>query len=252
MAAAAGKPPAPSIPPTGLGLERIHAALAPTLTLAREVPSNGAEAAVALVLRENGAAGAPSLDAARQRFRAGSSGGGALDTELLLIRRAERRDDPWSGQMALPGGRKDPADVNVLDTAIRETFEEVGLRLEHDARLIGRLPSVPAIARGRLVGMTVVPLVFHLTGDATLRTNHEVAETLWVPLSGLSCGAWDTFVDYPVRGGAPVARLPAWSVDGRIVWGLTHRMIMTFLELLERTSDVVAGATDEVSEEPSR
>ncbi|HET9512400.1 MAG TPA: NUDIX domain-containing protein, partial [Gemmatimonadales bacterium] len=48
---------------------------------------------------------------------------------LLLIRRADRDGDPWSGQLGLPGGRKSPADADLLSTAIRETFEEVGIDL---------------------------------------------------------------------------------------------------------------------------
>ena len=153
--------------------------------------------------------------------------------------------------MALPGGREDPGDASILDTAIRETYEEVGLQLDRCARLIGRLPPVPALVQGRAVGMTVAPLIFHLTGEATLCMNHEVAETLWVPLTGLANGAWDTFVDYPLQGSRNVrARLPAWSVEGRVVWGLTHRMIQTLFELLD---GVGPGAKLEtLSEEPAR
>lgn len=253
MAAAAGNPPAPSHTPAHPALARIRAALAPTLTPAQgaqEDPTTGKQAAVALVLRE----AAPVSEPSSQRFQAawdGRMARGGGDAELLLIRRAERTDDPWSGQMALPGGRKDPADPSVLHTAVRETYEEVGLQLDVGARLVGRLPPLPALARGRLVGMTVMPFVFQLDGDATLRTNHEVAEALWVPLSGLSSGAWDTFVDYPIRGSVTAsARLPAWSVEGRIVWGLTHRMIVTFLDLLEH--DLTAARREPSPEGSSR
>ena len=71
-------------------------------------------AAVALVLRQ-----APAL-------------------ELLLIKRSSSEDDPWSGQMALPGGRRDPADAGLQHTAIRETHEEVGLDLRaHRSPMLG-------------------------------------------------------------------------------------------------------------------
>ncbi|HEU5170288.1 MAG TPA: NUDIX domain-containing protein, partial [Gemmatimonadales bacterium] len=79
---------------------------------------------------------------------------------LLLIRRAERAGDPWSGQMGLPGGRHHPGDPDLLATAIRETEEEVGLALDA-SRCIGvlddvapRTPDLPPIA--------VRPFVFSL------------------------------------------------------------------------------------------
>lgn len=215
MAALASDPSLPPPLPDGLELSRIREALAPTLRLPEQEYVGQAQAAVALVLR-----------AADPLNRVGVP-------ELLLIRRAERADDPWSGHMALPGGRRDAGDASLLDTARREAFEEVGLRLDADAEHVGCLPTLPAMARGRVLGMTVTPLVFELTRPFELRVNDEVAETLWVRLDALWGGALDTFVDYPARGrqGAPL-RLPAWSIDGRLVWGLTHRMITSFFDLL--------------------
>ncbi|HEU4700285.1 MAG TPA: NUDIX domain-containing protein, partial [Gemmatimonadales bacterium] len=49
---------------------------------------------------------------------------------MLLIRRAERAGDPWSGHMALPGGRHSRGDADLAATAMRETAEEVGVRLD--------------------------------------------------------------------------------------------------------------------------
>src|SRR6478752_6570976 len=56
---------------------------------------------------------------------------------VLLIRRAERAGDPWSGHMALPGGRREPEDADLVETARRETFEEVGLQLARSDLLGG-------------------------------------------------------------------------------------------------------------------
>lgn len=215
MAALAGDSPALSPSPHDLDLEWIRRALAPTLVRPGDAPNSPSEAlqaAVALVLRP------------------ATATGGA---ELLLIRRAERADDPWSGHMALPGGRRDPGDRSLIHTACRETLEEVGLELDHEGDLLGTLTPVPATARGRTLPMTVTPHVFHWARTTELRVNHEVAEFLWVSLDALRSGVLDTQVEYRLRGpGAPLLKLPAWSVEGRVVWGLTHRMISNFFDLL--------------------
>src|SRR5215471_21768996 len=66
------------------------------------------------------------------------------EAEVLLIRRAQKTGDPWSGHMAFPGGRQDPSDLDLLHTAVRETQEEVGLELSPGRNLIGRLDDLPA------------------------------------------------------------------------------------------------------------
>lgn len=145
-----------------------------------------------------------------------------------MIRRAEHERDPWSGHMAFPGGRFDPLDRDLLHTAVRETREEVGLDLEANASLLAPLDLVPAIARGRRVGMTIAPFVFALERDVSLAPNHEVVETLWAPLGRLVSGAHATTVRYRMDG--EELELPAWDVDGRIVWGLTYRMLLALVE----------------------
>lgn len=150
--------------------------------------------------------------------------------EVLLIRRAARHGDPWSGHMAFPGGREDPVDRDLLATALRETHEEIGLDLDRAGRAIGRLDDVPAIARGRRVGMTIAPFVFALLEDRPLVTNEEVEEVLWVPLALLLSGDSDTHVSYELDG--QHLSLPAFDVRGRIVWGLTYRMLESLFDVL--------------------
>lgn len=156
---------------------------------------------------------------------------GANGVETLLIRRAQIEGDPWSGHMAFPGGRHDRTDPDLLATAIRETREEVGLDLEACAAYLGRLELLPAIAKGRLVGLTIAPFVFQLTDTVTLEPNHEVMEALWAPLADLASGAHETVVRYGVEGSQ--IELPAWDVEGRVVWGLTYRMLQALLEDLQ-------------------
>lgn len=151
---------------------------------------------------------------------------------VLLIRRAVREGDPWSGHMAFPGGRSAASDADALATALRETREEVGLDLESHAELLGPLPALPAMARGKRAGLSVAPFVFALTEMPPLVHNQEVDELVWAPLDGLFRGEGATTMPYDYEGQR--LALPAWNVDGHVVWGLTHRMLETLLDALRR------------------
>jgi 8-oxo-dGTP pyrophosphatase MutT (NUDIX family) len=156
---------------------------------------------------------------------------GADAGELLLIRRAERVGDPWSGHMAFPGGRRD-AGESVLETAIRETREEVGLDLRATARLVTRMPDVQAMTQRKGSHLVVVPFVFRLERDAELVPNEEVAEALWTPFGPMLRGEGAKVFPYEWQG--TTHQLPSIDVGGRIVWGLTHRMIEVMREAIEK------------------
>lgn len=147
------------------------------------------------------------------------------EAQVLLIRRAERVGDPWSGHMAFPGGKRDPSDADLLMTAIRETREEVGLDLERYARVVTRMPSVPALTRSKRGGMLVVPYIFalHEPEIPEFILSPEVVETYWVPIGPMARGEIAT--TFPYRHEGVLLQLPAFSVQERIVWGLTHRML---------------------------
>lgn len=155
---------------------------------------------------------------------------GVADTEVLLIRRAEHDGDPWSGHMAFPGGRHDPEDPTLLMTARRETLEEVGLDLGDGAHLLGALPRIPAVARGKRLGLAIAPFVFELQRDAQLTLNHEVSEVLWTPLGPLFAGERDIRHAYDWQGQR--VYLPAYDVGGRTVWGLTYQMLQVLFDQL--------------------
>jgi len=105
---------------------------------------------------------------------------------ILMIRRAEREGDPWSGHMAFPGGRMDRTDANGYEVAVRETEEEIGILLAEKGECIGRLSELFARPRRGMLGMAVSPFVFRLDREVAFTPNHEVAEVVWVPLEFLS------------------------------------------------------------------
>ncbi len=152
--------------------------------------------------------------------------------ELLFIRRADDPADPWSGHMAFPGGRVEPEDGEPLRAALRETFEEVGLDLGREGRLLARMSDVAAVGRGRPMGLVIAPFVFEIGGAASLAPNHEVAETLWVPLDFLSDRNNLSTVDW--RHGDAVVPLPCFRFRGRVIWGLTFAMVDELLASLGR------------------
>ena len=82
------------------------------------------------------------------------------DLQMLFIHRAHHPQDPWSGHMAFPGGRKDPEDVDLRTTIHRETKEEVGIDLNRHGEYLGRMAELQAMARGRPISMTVAPFVY--------------------------------------------------------------------------------------------
>ncbi|MBW2462435.1 MAG: CoA pyrophosphatase [Deltaproteobacteria bacterium] len=155
---------------------------------------------------------------------------GAAGPEVLLIRRAEHPEDPWSGHMAFPGGRKDPDDADLLATAVRETREELGLDLGADAKLFGRLDDTEAIARARRIGMVISQFVFEVHEVPPLTPNREVAEALWAPIGPMITRSTATTKHFVHEG--QNFELPSFDVEGRVVWGLTYYMLERLFSLL--------------------
>jgi 8-oxo-dGTP pyrophosphatase MutT (NUDIX family) len=157
-------------------------------------------------------------------------GEGAARVELLLIQRATRDDDPWSGHMALPGGRRDPDDADVIATAVRETREEVGIDLTVDGEPIGRLDELRAVARHRPLDLVISPVVFALKRRVTLTLNpREVDSAVWVPLSFFSTP--DARATYGRTLDGIASDYPAFRYERYTIWGLTHRILEGFLEV---------------------
>jgi len=161
------------------------------------------------------------------------------EAELLVIKRSESERDHWSGHLALPGGRMEPEDAGLLATAVRETFEEVGLRLDAGGEVIGRLATV--IPQSRLVPriavtpfVAVAPAEYHVFGEGEasvkLRLSSEVAAAFWVPVSELKSGGRSGTFRMVFAG---VEReWPAYPSTHGPIWGLTERILTEFLSLI--------------------
>jgi len=163
----------------------------------------------------------------------------AADLDVLLIERATRDGDPWSGHMALPGGHAETTDADLGRTAERETLEEVGIDLSFAGERLGRLSDLTPV---RGVPIAVRPYVYLLREPAPLLLSAEVRRALWVPIGPLQSGARRATHTF-VRGGERMD-FPAWDIDGSIVWGLTYRVLDELFRRFIGVSEPEPGALD--------
>jgi 8-oxo-dGTP pyrophosphatase MutT (NUDIX family) len=152
--------------------------------------------------------------------------------EVLLIERARRAGDPWSGHMAFPGGRVERGDSHLREAAERETLEEVGIDLA-GSEVLGRLDDLEGRRAAEARGLVISAFVYHVADPPELAINHEVQEAFWVPLAWLHDRARHVEHPWPAVG----ARLPGILVGepGRhVVWGLTYRFLEVFFDVVGR------------------
>lgn len=158
---------------------------------------------------------------------------GERGLELLFIRRAEHPEDPWSGQIAFPGGRSEPGDGDLRATAIRETAEEIGLDLARDGEYLGALDEMRAMARMRPVNLAITPFIFRLgRTPSELRLGSEVRSVHWLGLDELLGPARRSTLEYLHDDIA--FEFPCLRIDGLVIWGLTYRMFTSFETALAR------------------
>ncbi|MEM1448653.1 MAG: CoA pyrophosphatase [Planctomycetota bacterium] len=190
---------------------RVEAALAALQEDGEERPQDIRQAAVALLLR----------------------GASFDELEVLLMKRAEREGDRWSGQISLPGGHEEDDDEDLVATARRESREEVGVDPgAEDARLFGSMPSIQARARGARIALYITPVVFHRTEPESPTLGPEAAEAFWLPLGRIRTGELDRPYRYEHEG--VIHRLPSWDFRGHTIWGMTHGILSRFTNALER------------------
>ena len=151
------------------------------------------------------------------------------ELELLFIKRAEYEGDPWSGHVALPGGRHEPQDASLEDTAVRETQEELGVDVRAHGRVLGALddlhPRTPV-----LPPINVRPFVAVLEDDVPLAPSSEVAAAFWVPLRALLDPATAVEATVVVRGEERL--VPGYRFGDYTIWGMTERILNGLLRRL--------------------
>jgi len=175
-------------------IEKLSKALRPTLD------EQGANAAVALLLKQ-----------------------GKAGLNILFVKRVENPADPWSGQVALPGGKRDAGDLNLKQTVIRETLEETNINLLDDCRFLGVLSALRSRPRP---GLKILPFVVLLEYEPSIRLNEkELEEFVWTPLQEIVRG----------KGSAKFSfgEVSAYTVGRTVVWGLTYRILEDFFGILK-------------------
>jgi len=146
----------------------------------------------------------------------------AVDPALVLIRRKVRAADPWSGQMAFPGGYRAHGSEPLEDTARRETLEETGLDLSTLGRLHGALDDVSP-RTPFLPPLVVRPYLFTVAAVSPLHAGDEADAALWIPVRELFDPTRQTLFSLPLPEG--VRQFPAIAVGEHLIWGLTERVL---------------------------
>jgi 8-oxo-dGTP pyrophosphatase MutT (NUDIX family) len=142
------------------------------------------------------------------------------DLEVFLVKRAEVDGDPWSGDMAFPGGKRGSQDKSLLDTAVREVMEETSIDLRGHEPL-GYLEPLFSWVRNTF---SVQPILYLYEGDSIITLNYELTKYAWTPVKELE----KTRSQAVVKGWDS----PVFKVGEDVVWGLTYRMLEELLEAL--------------------
>jgi len=150
--------------------------------------------------------------------------------QTLIIKRAERPGDHWSGHLALPGGRAEVEDGDLIVTAARETYEEVGIDLLDGGEFIGQL-EILSPTNPRLPRIEVAPFVAVAPTECALKLNREVARAFWISIADLKRDGRSSSFSMPRDG--VINKWPAYPSEGGPIWGITERILTNFLSLLD-------------------
>ena len=149
--------------------------------------------------------------------------------QTLLVQRAERAGDPWSGQIGLPGGRVKQAVESPRAALYREVEEEVGIELEEVGVELGRLSVGHPMRR---MEMRVQPWVYGLRTKPKISIGSEIASSFWVNLTELPSKV--KMSEITIRG-QPIG-VESFVIEGKVVWGFTYRVLTELIPILKISS----------------
>jgi 8-oxo-dGTP pyrophosphatase MutT (NUDIX family) len=130
-----------------------------------------------------------------------------------------------AGEISFPGGRRDPEDADLADTALREAEEEIGLP-RAEVRLLGELPSTSTF----VTNYSIHPFVGLIPAGLAWRVSErEVDAVLELPLRALRESRTRTRME---RRGISF-ETDAYIVDDHLIWGATARILEHLLERVE-------------------
>jgi 8-oxo-dGTP diphosphatase len=140
--------------------------------------------------------------------------------QILFVRRIQDARDPWSGQMALPGGRRDAEDRDLKETVVRETLEETNINLIEHCRLLGVMSTFQSMSRPEI---NVLPFVFLVEDELSIRLNERELEAyFWIPVEELARNRATVKFSF--------GEFPAYVVGSVVIWGFTYRIVESFLQ----------------------
>jgi len=146
------------------------------------------------------------------------------ELEVLVVKRIENPSDPWSGQIGLPGGKRDAEDQNLKQTVIRETLEETNINLDNASRFLGVLDPQPTRLKPEL---EVLPFVFLVEHEPQIKLNQkELDWCAWISLKQIAQSKGT------IRFG--FGEFPAYLIDDKVIWGLTFRILESFIRKLDK------------------
>ena len=143
----------------------------------------------------------------------------------LILRRANHPCDPWSGHFSFPGGRREQQDQSLLETCIRETSEEAGIRLEPGMMHV-KLQVTPA-GRESKSPVWVQPYIFVLPQQPEIHLDtREIQSACWLNSEDFLKSKKHKSVEL-----LPGLFFPAFPLEDYYLWGFTYRLLQSVLNV---------------------